>query len=303
LQKPLKSNNALKFIALLCVIPTLCAAQEAWKFNSSLTAMTGNYKDSLTMGSQHGTGLRVTGEYNQKWGVTGGLQSTRINMEPITRTAKQDQDNWLLSGYLHTPSTGLPGRWTLQLDGHQIHNDDPTGQSDGVRVIAPQITWLSYSQPLKLDLGYASSSYRNTSTVHQVSYGLGFGFNQNQDWVQMRGHLINKLNPSYSLGQISTRGADVKLTHFLQSQITGVPNSLTLGLERGKKVYNVDMQTQTVYNLPMVNEGGESIAATWALSNQTNLSLQANSSRYYSELVRAHNFTLNTLSAQLATAW
>jgi hypothetical protein len=89
----------------------------------------------------------------------------------------------------------------------------------------------------------------------------------------------------------------------LHSQITGIPNSLTLGLERGKKVYGVDMQTQTVYNLPMVNEGGESLAATWTLTRQTNLSLQANSTRYYSELVSAHKFKLNTLSAQLATSW
>jgi len=265
--------------------------------------MTGNYKDSLTMGSQHGSGLRVTGEYNQKWGVTGGLQSTRINMEPITQTATQNQDNWLLSGYVHTPSTRLPGRWTLQLDGHQIHNDDKTGQSDGVRVIAPQITWLSYSQPLKLDLGYASSSYRNTSTVHQLSYGLGFGFNQNQDWIQARGYLINNLDPINTLGQTSTRGAEVKLTHFLRSQTSWVPSSLTLGLERGKKVHAVDMQTQTVYNLPMVNEGGESIAATWMLTSQTNLSLQANHTKYHSESVSAHNFKLNTLSAQIATAW
>lgn len=265
--------------------------------------MTGNYKDSLTMSNQHGTGLRVTGEYKKMWGITGGVQSTRINMEPVTQTSAQDQDNWLLSGHIHTPSTSLPGRWTFQVDGHQIHNDSKRGNSDGVRVIAPQVTWLSFSQALKLDVGYASSSYRGTSTVHQLSYGLGFGFNQNKNWLQTRGYLIKNLDPINSLGQTSTRGANMALTHFFQSQTVWIPSSITFGLERGRKVYGVDVQTQTVYNLPMLNEGGESLSASWALNRSTNLNLQANHTRYFSELIRAHEFSLNTFSAQLATAW
>lgn len=267
--------------------------------------MTGNYKDSLIMGNQHGTGLRLAGEFKETWGVTAGIQSTRINMEPITQTSAQDQDNWLLSGHLHAPSSGLPGRWTFQLDGHQIHNDSKRGNSDGVRVIAPQVTWLSYSQPLKIDLGYASSSYRNTSTVHQLSYGLGFGFNQNRNWVQARGYMIKNLDPIYALGQTSTRGANIALTHFLNSHSAWVPNALTVGLERGKKIYGVDMQTQTVYNLPMVNQGSESVAATWKIRSNTSLSVQASKTRYFAmpEQLAAHDFTLSTLSAQIATAW
>jgi hypothetical protein len=78
-----------------------------------------------------------------------------------------------------------------------------------------------------------------------------------------------------------------------------------LGLERGKKFHAVDMVTQTVYNLPMLNEGGENITASWKVNSRTELNIQASRNRYFSEPtpLPAHRFMLSTLSAQLATAW
>lgn len=267
--------------------------------------MTGNYVDSLTMNSQHGTGIRLTGTHNEQWGITAGLQTTRINMTPITQTVTQNQDNWLLSGFAHIPSSTWPGRWTIQLDAHQIHNDTQVGDSNGVRVIAPQISWLSYSQPLKLDLGYASSHYKGSANAHQISPGLGFGFNQNQNWFQARAYIINNLEPTHALGQSTMHGTDFKLTQFLRGHSPWMPSSVTLGLERGKKFHAVDMITQTTYNLPMINEGGENIAATWKVSARSDINIQLSKNRYFAEPspLPAHRFTLSTFSAQLATAW
>jgi hypothetical protein len=284
-------------------------AQDDWKLSTALTTMTGNYRDSMTMNNQHGNGLRLTGENQQQWGLTVGLQSTRIDMKPMSQTATQDQDNWLLSGYRHAPSTFQPGRWTMQLDGYQIHNDAKVGNSDGVRVIAPQLSWLSANRPLKLDLGYANSSYRDTVTIHQLSAGIGFGFNNQQNWAQVRGYAINNLDPRYALGYANTRSTEFKLTQFLPRDIRFAPTSITLGIETGKKIFGVDMLTQTVYNLPMVNKGNKNIAATWPFSSSTDFTLFASKTRYfatatvYSPLLPTHDFTLSTLSAQLATAW
>jgi hypothetical protein len=280
------------------------SAQEAWQFNSSVTAMTGQYENSLTMNNQHGLGLRISGENNQKWGFTTGLQSTRINMAPITQVSAQNQDNWLIAGYVHHPSTTLPGRWTFQIDAHQVHNDAMQSNTSNVRAIAPQITWLSYTQPLKVDFSYASSNYKNTpATIHQFSSAIAYGFNDATDWLQVRSYAINNLTTSEALGQSSTRATDFKLTHFLKTQYKWTPTNVTLGLERGKRIYVVDMASQTVYNLPMLNEGGENIAANWKLSPKTDLNLQLSKTRYYAESVAAHRFTLSTLSAQIATAW
>lgn len=63
------------------------------------------------------------------------------------------------------------------------------------------------------------------------------------------------------------------------------------------------MASQTVYNLPMLNEGGENIAANWKLGPKTDFNLQFIKTRYYAESVASHRFTLSTLSAQIVTAW
>jgi hypothetical protein len=291
-------------MAVICMTPLIASAQDAWQFNSSITAMTGHYTDSLIMNNQRGLGARISGEKSKSWGFTAGLQSTRIDMAPITQVSTQNQDNWLLSGYAHKPSIMLPGRWTFQLDAHQVHNDAPQSNTSDVRSFAPQVTWLSYTQPLKVDFSYASSNYKNTpAAIHQLSSAIAYGFNDATDWLQVRSYAINNLTTSEALGQSSTRAVDFKLTHFLKTQNKWALSNVTVGLERGKRIYVVDMASQTVYNLPMLNEGGENIAANWKLSTKTDLNLQFSKTRYYSESVATHRFTLGTLSAQIATAW
>jgi hypothetical protein len=286
--------------------PSISFAQDAWELSSCITAMTGHYVDSLTINSQHGFGIRMSGEKEQKWGLTAGLQYTRIDMPPSTQVSAQNQDNWLLSSFIHTPSFTLPGRWTFQLDAHQVNNDASQGNSSDVRAVAPQITWLSYTQPLKVDFSFASSNYKNTATIHQLSSAIAYGFNDAKDWLQVRSYAINHLTPSEALGQSSTRAADVKLTHFLNSDVKLAPATVTLGLERGKRIYIVDMASQTLYNLPMLNEGGENIAASWKLNTKTRLHMQLSKARYFSDVPAApyaHHLTLYTLSAQVATTW
>jgi hypothetical protein len=84
-----------------------------------------------------------------------------------------------------------------------------------------------------------------------------------------------------------------------------MPSSVTIGIERGKKFHTVDMLTQTVYNLPMVNEGGENMAAMWKVTPSSDLRVQASKTHYFAEPtpLPAHRFTLSSFSAQLVTAW
>lgn len=281
-------------------------AQDGWQLNSSVTAITGRYADSMILNHQQGLGIRLSGENEKKWGVAAGVLSTRIDMAPITQVSSQNQDSWLLSGHAYKHSIMLPGRWTFQLDVHQVHNDAQKENNSYVRAIAPQVTWLSYTQPLKVDFSYATSNYKNTpSSIHQLSSAIAYGFNGATDWLQVRSYAINNLATSEALGHSSTRATDIKVTHFLKTQTKWEPTTITVGLERGKRIYAVDMVTQTVYNLPMLNEGGENIAGNWKLSSKTDLSLQFSKTRYYAEptYLPAHRFTLSTLSAQLSTSW
>lgn len=234
-----------------------------------------------------------------------GFQSTHIDMAPITQTSAQRQGNWLLSGYAHRPSAMLPGRWTFQLDAHQVHHDAPQSNTSDVRALAPQITWLSYTQPFRVDFSYASSTYKNTASIHQISSAVAYGFNDATDWLQVRSYAINNLTTSEALGQSRTRATDFTLTHFLSGNLTWVPTTVTIGLERGQRIYVVDMASQIVYNLPMLNYGGKNISASWKLSPKSKLNLLFSKTNYYAApmLLPAHNYTLSTFSAQFATVW
>lgn len=302
----MNSTYTIKLLTLLCAAPAISFAQETWQLGSSVTAVTGHYVNSQTMYNQRGLGVRMLGEKDQNWGFTVGLQSTQIDMTPITQKSTQNQDNWLLSGFVHMLPTNLPGRWTLQVDAYRVNNDASQSASSDVIAVAPKITWFSYYQPLKADFSYASSNYKNTAAIHQFSSAIAYGFNDAKDWLQIRSYAINNLDPTSALGQSSTRAADLKFTHSLNRNVKWAPAAITLGLERGKRIYEVDMVSQTIYNLPMLNEGGENITASWNLSRKTNLNMQVSKTRYFSDVptaLSAHHFTLIILSAQLTTAW
>lgn len=292
------------------VIPFICdmtlsaqaSAQDAWQFSTAVSAMTGHYTDSMALKNQSGLGIRMTAEKNQTWGLTTGLQTTRIDMQPIFPTGQQNQDNWLLSGWVHVPSTALPGRWTFQLDTYKSTNDASSNSSD-VRTWAPKITWLAFGQPLKMDVSYAHSKYQFTDAIHQVSASVAYGFNDAKDWIQVRSTNIHRLTPAYALGHSSTRATDIRLTHLMSPPSAWAPSSITLGLERGQKIYVLDVDSQYIYNLPMLNRGGENIAASWKLNPQTTLNLQLSKNKYTADQPFTHHFTFSTLGIQLAKAW
>ena len=255
------------------------------------------------MKKQHGLGVRLNAERPNEGGFSVGLQSTHIDMQPLMPKTTQDQNNWLLSGYAYAPSSSQSGRFKWQLDVHRVLNDASQGNSDGVTAVVPQVSWVSFDRPLTFDLSYAQSRYPNTHIIHQVSPSAGFGFNNNQNWFQIRGYLIQSLEPSLSMGMSSSHATDFRLTQFFQSASPWVPQSVTLGLERGKKIYFVDAVTQTVHNLPMRNDGGESIAAVWKLGQKTQLKVQLQQTCYFAKDVTAYDFSLKTVSAQVGRDW
>jgi CheY-like chemotaxis protein len=157
--------------------PVISIAQDAWQFGSSVPPMTGHFADSLTMNNQHGLGVRVFGEKDQKLCFTAGLQSTPIFMAPIAQVPAQNQDHWLLYGFVHMHTTKLTGCFTFQLDAYQVSNNASGSISSDVHKLAPQGIWLSYTQPIKVDFSYASSTYKNTAVIHQFSSSISYGFN------------------------------------------------------------------------------------------------------------------------------
>ncbi|MFY7941136.1 MAG: hypothetical protein ACOVOX_09535, partial [Burkholderiaceae bacterium] len=65
----------------------------------------------------------------------------------------------------------------------------------------------------------------------------------------------------------------------------------------------LDVDAQYIYNLPMLNRGGENIAGTWKLNPQTTLNVQLSKNKYTADQPSTHSFTSSTLGIQLAKTW
>lgn len=302
------NKSCIFFILVSLHTFSICAEDESWKLNTQTTAMIGNYIQSKTMNNQSGFGFQINAEKNARWGITAGLQSTRIQMPTLSSEipTQQDQDNWLISGHLHIPSNAQTGRWTLQLDAHRINNTDKINNSDGVRALAPRLTWLSYTHPLKIEFSHATSSYRGGPKIQQHSAVVGFGFNNQRSWLELHQHYIHGLNPNaaQTFGVANTHATDLYFSQQIQDGYPSIfPNSVVLGLSAGRRIYNVDMAQQVVYNLPMINSGAASASFIWKLTQTDQVTLRIEQTNFDAAQPIQHNFKLNTLSGQYATFW
>ncbi len=89
-----------------------------------------------------------------------------------------------------------------------------------------------------------------------------------------------------------------------QQNRAGAPVSVTVGVgERGQKIYALDVNTQSIHNMPMLSQGGESIAASWKLSSQTPLNMLLSQYNDTADLPFTHRFRLRTAGFQVAKAW
>lgn len=273
-----------------------------WELGTITTATTGRYARADAIDSQMGIGLRLNAENDQKWGVAIGVLDTNIDMSNSSGLPKQNQKNWLFSMHNNKPSSYYPGHWVLQLDTHWIESSDKV--SDGVQAIAPKLAWFSHSYPIKFEISHAASRYRDTPTVQQNSISLGVGLNNQRNWLEIQRTHIYGLSRSNALGLDKTKATDLLFTQKIHNTPNEfVPNTLTLGRQFGQRIYNVDMNSQLVYNLPMLNKGGVSVSTSWLFDSKNEIRFHISHTNYEAQYPSTHEFTLNTFTFQYLAPW
>ena len=248
-----------------------------WQVKSDVQGSYGKYSGSINRKSLLSAGAIISADYLEKGGFSLGGNYTKLTFNAGSNLNQQS-----VYGSIHynVYLDALPGPLTLRLDGHGINNNDTTGNTDNVKVIAPQISFLNYSKTFYIDLGYARSSYKNNLTVDQWTPTLGMGFNDGADWLQVRGYFIKPSNKLRAQNVSRTSAADVKWTHWL------APDAW-LGLEKvqlagllGDRIYAVDGDAAGVYNLADIQKGSVSLALQWKLSQSLHLMLAGGNERY-----------------------
>ena len=296
--------KALITVAALCI--GMISGQGAalaesgdWQVRADTQASYGKYNGSIKRKDLVNAGVIMSADYLEKGGFSLGANYTKLTFNAGSVLNQQSIYGSLRYNiYLDA----LPGPLTLRIDGHGINNNDVTGNTDNVKVIAPQLSFLNYSKTFYIDLGYARSSYQNNLTVDQWTPTLGMGFNDGADWLQVRGYFIKPSNKLRAQNTSRTSAADVKWTHWLAPDAWWGLEKLQLSGLFGDRIYAVDGDVAAVYNLADVQKGSLSLALQWKLSPSLHLMLAAGNERY---LDNAINDSYNNRYAyiDLSTQW
>lgn len=301
--KTIKKHKVIKLLLLVSLTPTAAVAEDAWQVQSSLIGFSGHYTDSFVLKKQQGKSLRIKAEKDQNWGLAVGYQSSNIDLQPVIPSPQQNQDDWLISTFAHMPTTWMPGKLTLQMDFYRIMNNAEQSKTNNVRAFVPQIIWESHELPLKMDFSYSNSDYKNGARVHQVSTGLAYGFNNYKNWIQVRTYYLDNLKTLGTYEKNNEISTDVKLTQIFNGTSPLIPASVTVGMEFGKKIYYVDVTSQTLQNAPLMNKEGKNIAVNWRVSDRTNFDLFYNQNAYHAYEPWKHQLKLNTAGVKINRTW
>ncbi len=295
------SGHALTGAVVIALALTTGAAIAAGEWSATLggQAAYGSYAGADQRDSWTSAGAILSADYMEKGGYTLGV--TRTDVKGRNGVADIGQNALFASGRLNFTPDKLPGRLTARLDLHGIGNDDITGDSDNVRVVAPQLSYLSFDKRNYVDLGYARSSYNNNLTVNQWTPTVGFGFNQGGDWLQLRGWFIDPSNTARAQGKNSTAALETKWTHWLAPNMLGIDN-IKANLLLGERVYAVDGDAGSVSNLSDIQRGGASLGAEWKLGRTSKLLLQLGQDRYRNATL-ADDYKSNYGYVWLSTQW
>ena len=276
------------------------AQAQAWTLNAQASATTGAYKDSLLRDKLTESGVTVSGEYLDKGGLVLGYGTTRVSMK--NGAAAIDQSNLLLSGHLNFQPDETSGRWTARLDNYRINNNNTTGDTDAVRVVATQLSWLAKDKSWYADLGLARSRYQNDLTVNQFTPTLGFGMNDGADWLQLRAYQISGLNPVRAAGKNNTSALEAKWTHYFAPGAAWMPRFASLGVMGGERIYAVDMDAQSVANLADISTGSATLGLGWTLTKNSRMFVLLGQSRFRNVNL-ANDYKLNVGYVNFSIDW
>ncbi len=256
-----------------------------WTVSATPQVTFGPYSKSSIRSSFTTAGGLVDARYLERGGVAVGATHTTLRYSNGTPTLEQNAG--FLSARVSYAPDRLPGNLTMRADLHQVNNSDPSNETNRVHVFAPQLSYLSFDKMQYFDLGYAYSSYGDSDIgnpslkVRQLTPTVGLGLNQGADWVQLRLYDIRFPDSVRTQNKSATDALEAKWTHYMTQQ-RWLPEQVQVSALAGSRLYAVDGDTATVYNLADIQKGGVGVGAQWKLAPSVQLQLNGGYNRYES---------------------
>lgn len=294
----MKLTYAIATLATTLAAPAWAAGE--WATTAGAQAVYGSYSGSAQRDKVSGYGAVISSDYLERGGFTLGLNRTDVKMKP--GSADIGQSALFASGKLNFTPDGVAGRLTGRMDVHAINNNDTSGDTDGVKAYAPQVSFLSYDKRRYFDLGYARSNYRNNLSVDQWTPTAGFALNDGADWVQLRGWFIDPSNANRAQGKSSTSALEAKLTHWFGPKKPLGLDNVRLSALAGERIYAVDADAGAVANLSDIQRGGASMGGEWKFGKSGSV-LAVLSRENYRNATLANDYRLTSGYVWVAGQW
>ncbi len=280
-------------------------AGDDWYVTATASAMPGQYSGSVERDNIFSGSLILNADYLDSFSFAVAYNNTKINFKDVGQGPFAINQN-SFAGRLqyHFYMDSLGGRITTQLIAHTISNNDATKQTDEVTVVAPKIAYMNYAKDLYMDVEYVQSDYPNNSNLkmQQFTPSIGFGFNQNSDWFRLKAYLIKSSDKALSQGEESLTSVDIKWSHWLAPDAVLGLNSFFIDVLAGKRIFAVDNDAFTVYNLADVQQGSVLLGFGWQPVEDFDVTLIAGVEKYENKIIN-NTYNQQYLYVSLTKSW
>jgi hypothetical protein len=183
-----------------------------------------------------------------------------------------------------------------------------TAFTDSLDIINPVLSFINYPKSLYLDIGYASSKYKASDTgvgdltVSQWSPAVGFAFNDQYDWLQLRYYSIDLSNDTRTPGVNHTHAGSLSWSHWLKKDSNRIPDNVTVSVLTGKRLYAVDHDIRKVYNLTDMQTHSYIVGANWNIGVSSDVYIYT-SYEQYKDVTNNDNYSSLFLYTGITTRW
>lgn len=292
-------NKRFLFFAVIFIAiskPVYGVNDNGWYLSASANINLSTYIKSQNLSSQSELGLFIDADYLEDYGLSAGF----IRQDQGVKKFENISNSMLyLAARYYIYPESLPGKLALSLEAYDESQSltvkttrglSPTFSTelinDSLKIVNPIISYLNYKKTFYLDLGYANSKYGSTDPligeleVEQWVPTVGFSFNNQYDWLQLRHYNINLSNDIRSPGITRTSANEFKLTHWLTKKKGSDLDNIQFIVLTGERLFAVDHDARKIYNLSDMQTATYSMGGNWKYLDKSEAYLYAGIERY-----------------------
>ena len=274
-----------------------------WTLNSTLSAASVKYEESSIRDRLESSGFMLSADYHDKSSFKLGYQQTDIRFLASSGLTDIIEKSIILGGIYHSYSDD--GRTSTQINLYQ--REDESDFIDEIDIANIILSYTNNSRKFYLDIGYTESSYQADNQtiedmdVSQYSPTIGFSLNDNFDWLQLKGFLINPSQSNRVSSDEKTSAIELKWKHWFEANVILIDNMI-LTVLNGERIFSVDSETNTIYNLGDKQTGSVSLSMQWKLGTSTELLLSTGRSDF-NALLNNEDYTSKFFNMNISTSW